>query len=96
MKRNLHAGKRHSGGFSLNIFSDDELYEIHLATLEVLQETGVFVEELEALEIFDGGGAHVDGKKKIVRIAKEFGIEPATPNEARQILVLKGLSEDNF
>lgn len=28
--------------------------------------------------------------EKIVRIAKEFGIEPATPNEARQILGLKG------
>jgi len=34
--------------------------------------------------------------EKIVRIAKEFGIEPATPNEARQILGLKGLSEVNF
>jgi len=34
--------------------------------------------------------------EKIVRIAKEFGIEPATPDEARQILGLKGLSEVNF
>lgn len=68
MKRNLHAGKRQSGGFSLNIFSDDELYEIHLATLEVLKETGIFVEDAEALEIFDGGGAHVDGKNRIVKI----------------------------
>lgn len=68
MKRNLHAGKRSSGGFSLNIFSDDELYEIHLATLEVLQETGVFVEDDEALDIFDGSGAAVDRKGKIVKI----------------------------
>ncbi len=33
---------------------------------------------------------------KIVRIAREFGIEPATPAEARQILGLKGLSSVNF
>jgi len=28
--------------------------------------------------------------KKIIRIAREFGIEPATPAEARQMLGLKG------
>jgi trimethylamine--corrinoid protein Co-methyltransferase len=68
LKRNLHAGKRLSGGLSLNIFSDDELYEIHLATLEVLEKTGIFVEDEEAMEIFDGGGAVVDRTNKMVRI----------------------------
>jgi len=68
VKRNIHAGKRQSGGFSLNIFSDDELYEIHLATLEVLEKTGIFVEDEEALEIFDGGGAVIDRKNKIAKI----------------------------
>jgi len=33
---------------------------------------------------------------KIVRIAKEFGIEPATPAEARKILGLKGPEKVNF
>jgi uncharacterized protein (DUF849 family) len=33
---------------------------------------------------------------KIVRIAKELGIEPATPDEARAILGLKGLDQVNF
>lgn len=33
---------------------------------------------------------------KIIRIAREFGIEPATPNEARKILGLKGLEGVNF
>jgi uncharacterized protein (DUF849 family) len=33
---------------------------------------------------------------KIVRIAGELGIEPATPDEARQILGLKGLDHVNF
>ncbi|MBW2611823.1 MAG: trimethylamine methyltransferase family protein [Deltaproteobacteria bacterium] len=67
MKRNLHAGKRLSGGLSLNILTDDELDEIHLATLEILEKTGLFVEDEEALAIFDGGGAFVDAKKKIVK-----------------------------
>jgi trimethylamine--corrinoid protein Co-methyltransferase len=43
MIRNLHAGKRHSGGLSLNILTDDELDEIHLATLEILEETDLFI-----------------------------------------------------
>ena len=34
--------------------------------------------------------------QKIVRIAAELGIEPATPAEARQILGLKGLDQVNF
>jgi len=33
---------------------------------------------------------------KIIRIAKEFGLEPATPDEARKILNLKGLGKVNF
>jgi uncharacterized protein (DUF849 family) len=34
--------------------------------------------------------------QKIARIAKELGIEPATPDEARQMLGLKGLDQVNF
>ena len=33
---------------------------------------------------------------KIIRIARELGIEPATPQEAREILGLKGLDKVNF
>ena len=34
--------------------------------------------------------------EKIIRIAKEFGIEPATPGEARKILNLKGIENVNY
>jgi uncharacterized protein (DUF849 family) len=34
--------------------------------------------------------------KKIIRIAKELSIEPATPQEARNILHLKGLDKVNY
>jgi uncharacterized protein (DUF849 family) len=33
---------------------------------------------------------------KIVRIAREFGIDPATPDEARQILGLKGIEKVDY
>ncbi len=33
---------------------------------------------------------------KMVRISKEFGVEPATPDEARKILGLKGIDKTNY
>jgi trimethylamine---corrinoid protein Co-methyltransferase len=68
MKRRDHAGRVRSGGFSLNVFSEDELKDIHLATLEVLEQTGVFTDDPEAMDIFDGGGASVDRKTGVVKI----------------------------
>ncbi len=68
MRRNPHAGHRGSGGLSLNVFTEDELSDIHLSTLEVLQRTGVWVEDKEALEVFAEGGAEVDHSAQIVRI----------------------------
>jgi uncharacterized protein (DUF849 family) len=34
--------------------------------------------------------------EKIIRIGKEYGLEPATPDEAREILSLKGKDKVNF
>jgi len=68
MKRNLHAGRQLSSGLSLNILTDDELDEIHYGTLEVLNETGVYVESEEALDCFEKGGAVVNRDTKIVKI----------------------------
>jgi uncharacterized protein (DUF849 family) len=37
--------------------------------------------------------SNADQVKKIIRIAGELGVDPATPEEARQILALKGLDQ---
>ena len=67
MKRRPKAGIKRNSGFSLNLMTDDELHEIHLATLEVLSNTGVFVENEKALEIYHGAGCTVDAKSKTVQ-----------------------------
>jgi len=64
--RNQHAGLRTSGGFSLNVFTAEELEEIHLATLEVLERAGVYCDGPEALAIFAAGGCSVDREAGIV------------------------------
>lgn len=68
MSRNLHAGFNRVDGFGVNVFSQDELEAIHLATLDVLQHVGVRVDSKEAQEIFSGGGAKVNPKTNIVKI----------------------------
>jgi len=95
MRRNLHAGKRSSGGFNLNMLSDDELHEIHLATLEVLKETGLFVEDESALDVFEGAGAMVDRDNKIVRF-HPFMIEEAIDSAPSKIFLAGRNPEHDF
>lgn len=59
-KRDVKAGMHVLSGFGLNGFSDDELDSIHYGTLQVLQHTGLKVENDEAIEIFHGSGASVE------------------------------------
>ncbi|HUH66257.1 MAG TPA: 3-keto-5-aminohexanoate cleavage protein [Syntrophales bacterium] len=40
--------------------------------------------------------SNADQVAKIIRIARELGIEPATPDEARKILGLKGIDKVNY
>lgn len=67
MKRRFKVGKNRNSGFSLNVMTDDEIHEIHLATLEVMKDVGVYVENDEALDRFHDGGCNVDHKNKVVK-----------------------------
>ena len=65
--RNIYADTTMSGGFGFKVFGDDEIRKIHLATLEVMQKTGLYVGDDEAMDILEGGGARVDRKTRIVK-----------------------------
>ena len=95
MRRNLHAGKRQSGGLGLHIFTDDELDEIHLATLEVLEHTGLFFEDEEALEVLDGGGALIDKKNKIAKFPPHV-VEDAIRSAPSKLLLAGRNPENDF
>lgn len=72
-----------TGGFGFDVFAADEIEKIHLATLEVLKSTGLYVGSDEALDILEGGGAIVDRKKRIVKFPAyivEDCIRSAPPN----------------
>lgn len=66
--RGLRAGYPQLLGCGLNLLTDAELAEIHRATLDVLNDTGLMVLNDEAQEIFYSHGCPVDKKSNIVRI----------------------------
>ena len=68
MKRNLQAGAWRNAAVGLAMFTDADFDDIHRATLEVLERTGVFVESDEALDVFSDGGCRVDRETRVVRI----------------------------
>ena len=51
----------------LTVLSDKEVHQIHLATLEVLDEVGLWLPNSEVLQILEGAGARVDFKKQVAR-----------------------------
>ena len=95
MRRNLHAGKRQSGGLSLNIFTREELDEIHFATLEVLEHTGLLIDDDEALEMFHGAGARVDKEKRIVKMPP-YIVEDAIRSAPSKLLLAGRNPENDF
>lgn len=52
----------------IRFLSNDQLYEIHLATLEILDRVGVRVDEPEARELLKNAGAWVNEENNICRI----------------------------
>lgn len=68
MKRRFKAGKMRNSGFSLSTITEDECNEIHLSTLELLKDVGVFVESEKALDIYADAGCNVDREKNVVKI----------------------------
>ena len=61
-------GMRGLKGGQYKVLSDDQIHQVHLATLEILGEVGVRVEHKPALEMFADNGCKVDFKERIVKI----------------------------
>lgn len=55
-------------GGQLKVLSEKEVYQVHLATLQVLEEIGVKVEHEFALQLMADNGCRVDFQKQIVKV----------------------------
>ncbi len=68
MRRGVHAGLAQHNGVGINVLSEGDLDQIHLRTLEVLDRTGIWVEDDDALNVFADGGCRVDRETRMVKI----------------------------
>ena len=64
----LHFASSHQP--HIRMLSDDQIRDLHLATLEVLERTGVSVQDARACELLKKAGARVDGER--VRISADL------------------------
>jgi len=67
-----YRGNRNLKLSQLKVFSEDELSEIHQATLDVLWNTGMNIDSQEALALLKAGGATVDSGKKVAKIPEHL------------------------
>lgn len=59
----LRSGNIENVGIGMKVVSEDQVKKIHLATLEVLERTGVDVFAEEALALLGNAGAHINGNR---------------------------------
>ena len=58
---------------ALRLLSKEEVNEVHEESLRLLEEVGVFVDNVRALELLKEGGAHVEGK--IAKIPRDLVLQ---------------------
>jgi len=71
----------------LQVINTRQIQQIHMATLEVLERTGIKLTHPKALELLSGGGARVDGDR--VRIPS-WMVEDAIREPEKEVLPLNG------
>ena len=65
-----------SKGGQLELFSNDQIYDFHLATVKVLEEIGIAIRDENASRILRDAGASVDERTHVVKIP-QYVVEDA-------------------
>jgi len=84
--KGIRSGHKALVGCGLGLLSDDEVDELHRATLHILERTGILVLDDEAQEIFCAHGCDVDKETNIVKIPS-YLVEDAIRLSPSQVLL---------
>jgi len=94
MRRIPTAGTSTLKGWGMNTLTKDDLEQIHAATLDVLQSTGIYVDHDEALSILEKGGCWVNKKTKVVRFPRHLVNEAMVQCPSHILLAGRDSKED--
>jgi trimethylamine--corrinoid protein Co-methyltransferase len=75
-----------AAGLHVDILSEKNLSDIHDSTLDVLEKTGLFIDDAAALECFERAGARVDRHNNIVKIPPQL-VEEAIQSAPSNVLL---------
>ena len=87
-------GNGFNGGLGLRALSEEKIKMIHAATLTILEQTGVFIEDDEARTIFENAGASVDQSTKLVKIPSRV-VEDAIAAAPEEVLLAGRLPQND-
>jgi len=59
-------------GLVIRMLEDEEIERIHLSTLDLLENVGLYSDSKRILDIFSSGGAQVDYNKQTIRIPRDI------------------------
>jgi len=74
---------------TMNVFSDDEIVNMHHTALRILEQLGIMVLLPEARKIFAQGGARVDETSQMVYIGRDM-VEAAIASAPKSITCMAG------
>ena len=100
----MHSNYTYFAGPQFRLMSDDQLEDLHQATLQILERTGVTIECQEAIELLDGAGADVSNPSRVK--IPSYLVEQAIRTAPRTItlytrdgepaIVLNGMTGSHF
>jgi trimethylamine---corrinoid protein Co-methyltransferase len=73
-------------GLHMDILTNNELDELHDSTLQVLEKTGIFIENDAAMDCFEAANARVDRNSGIVKIPPQL-VEDAIQSAPSKVLL---------
>ncbi len=82
-------------GGQLKILDEKQLYDIHIAVLNLLKTHGVRVEEEDVLKLLNDAGADVDFEKQVARIPEHL-VEESIRNAPRSVYCAARNSDNDF
>lgn len=87
--------KVHRCESQLELLTSDQLYEVHLATLEVLEKVGIMILEPTALKVLNESGAYVDFDKRTAKFPQHL-IEEAVRSCPRKVTLCGRVPENDI